>query len=566
MTARYELHSSPPPAVLLTAVAQHMGLMAVTLVFPLLVARAAGAGPDTQAHYLQLSMLAMGAATLLQGWGRRVFRLPQIGSGFLLPAVFTAAYLPAALAVARQGGLEAVAGLTIAAGLTEIVLSRFIGRLRPYLPVEIVGLSVLMIGIILGIVALKLIVGHDMELPLEPSETGPALAALAVMIALAVWGGTRLRTVAVLLGLATGIALHMAYQPAAIGISLDPAAFIPRPIAWPLVTPSFELALLPGFLVGALACTLRAFGDMVASQKINDPVWKRPDYANIEAGVLADGLGTLAAGLIGTMGLNTYSASVGLSLATEVLARRVALGVGLGWIALAFLPQAAGLLLQVPQGVLGAALLFAATFVVMSGIAILGQRLLDARRTLAIGLAFFLGLSFDEMPGFYAHHLPPALQPLITSSLVLALLTALALNALFRLGARTSHRLAWQPATGAAPLRRFLSEVGAREGARAESVLRLSQIAEEFAEAAANLSPADPVAVAARFDEYALELAFTWNGRPLKPGPAPTLDSAADEDAIMNGVVLSLMTRLADRLTTRQLADGRQELTCRVDQ
>lgn len=566
MTARYDLESRPPHAVLLTAVVQHMGLMAVTLVFPLLVAQTAGADEALQARYLQLAMLAMGVATLAQGWGGRLFGLPGMGSGFLLPAVFTAAYLPAALIAARAGGLEAVAGLTIAAGLTEIVLSRFIRRLRPFLPVEIVGLTVLMIGIILGIVALKLIVGYDTGHPLAPTQTGPALAALVVMIGVAVWGGPRLRTIAVLLGLGAGLALHLPFHPPTGPLHLTPGDFVPGGMAWPLFAPRFDLVLLPGFLVGALACTLRAFGDVVASQKINDPDWKRPDYAGIEAGVLADGVGTLLAGLIGTMGLNTYSASVGLSVATQVLARRVVIGVGIGWIVLAFLPRAATLLLIVPQGVLGAALLFAASFVALSGIAILGQRVLDARRTLTIGLALFLGLSFDDLPGFYAAHLPPALQPFITSSLVLALLAALGLNALFRLGARTSHRLSWRAPEGAAPLRHFLSEIGAREGVRAEALLRLTQLADEFAEAAPSLSPAAPIAVAARFDEYALELSFAWTGKALTAGPALTLESDADEDAQMNGVVFALMTRLADRMTTWELPDNRQELTCRIDQ
>ncbi|MCS0495626.1 purine/pyrimidine permease [Ancylobacter sp. MQZ15Z-1] len=565
MTARYDLLSRPPPSVLLAAVAQHMGLMAVTLVFPLLVAQTAGVGQAVQVHYLQLSMLAMGLATLAQAWGGVLFGRARIGSGFLLPAVFTAAYLPAALAAARSGGLEAVAGLTIAAGLTEIVLSRFIGRLRPYLPVEIVGLTVLMIGIILGIVALKLMLGYDRSQPLAVTETGPALAALAIMVALAIWGGARLRSMAVLVGLAAGIGLHMGYGFAAGDAHLNVPVIVPELFTWPLVTPHFEAALLPGFLVGALACTLRAFGDMVASQKVNDRDWKRPDYANIEAGVLADGIGTLIAGVIGTMGLNTYSASVGLSVATEVLARRVAIGVGIGWIVLAFLPRAAGVLIAIPQGVLGAALLFASTYVVLSGMSILGQRLLDARRTLAVGLSFFLGISFDEMPGFYADHLPPALHPLITSSLVLALLTALVLNALFRIGTRKRHRLSWQPAAGVAPLLQFLADAGSQDGARGTAVLRLSQIAEEFAEAAPQLAD-DRMEVATRFDEYTLELAFSWHGRPLTGGAAPSLDETADEDAIMNGVALALMTRLADRLTTRSHAGGQHELVCQVEQ
>jgi len=577
---RYDLKSSPPPAVLLASAAQHMGLMAVTLVFPLLVAQAAGADAATQTRYLALAMLAMGISTLLQAWGGRVFGLPQIGSGFLLPAVFTAAYLPAALAAARTGGLEAVAGLTIAAGLTQIVFSRVMGRFRPFLPIEIVGLVVMMIGIILGIVAFKLIVGFDEAHPLSLAGTGAALAALATMIVLAVWGSPRLRAMAVLVGLAAGTAFHFAAGLGAPPTGVPPAGPpdllawpLTWPLVWPLVTPSFEAALLPGFLAGALACTLRSFGDMVASQRANNRDWKRPDYANIEAGVLADGLGTFSAGLIGTMGLNTYSASVGLSVATEVLARRVALAVGIGWIALACLPGSTVVVMAIPRGVLGAALLFASAFIVLSGVAILGQRLLDARRTIVVGLGFLVGVSFDELPAFYAQNLSPALQSVVSSSLMLGLFTALALNALFRIGARKSNRMAWAPAAGFPPLRQFLLDAGGIDGARADAVARLVQLAEEFATAARSLvgtregaQEGAQVAVTTRFDEYVLELAFVWQGRPLQPGPAPTFDDGVDEDAMLNGITLLLMERIADRLTRRTLSDGRHELVCQVDQ
>lgn len=562
---RYDQNSQPPVPVLLISIAQHMGLMAVTLVFPLLVAQAAGADEILQARYLALSMLAMGLATLAQAWGGQFLGRQRVGSAFLLPAVFTAAYLPASLAAAKSGGLEAVAGLTMAAGATEVVLSRFISRLRPYLPIEIVGLVVMMIGIILGIVALKLMVGFAAADPLAAADTGPALLGLVVMIGLSVWGGARVRTMAVLIGLAAGTLLHMFFR---LGGGSPPGGHAAplEMLSWPLIVPGFEAGMLPGFLVGALACTLRAFGDIVASQKANEREWKRPDYPNIEAGALADGLGTLIAGALGTMGLNTYSASVGLSVATEILSRRVAVGVGLGWIVLAFLPGSSNFVLAIPQSVLGAALLFASAFVVLSGISILGQRMLDSRRTIVVGLGFLLGISFDEMPTFYAQHLPPVLQPVVSSSLVLGLVAALLLNALFRIGSRRSHRLSWDPAAGFKPLRRFLLEVGGLEGARLDAVARLTHLAEEFNEAASRLSASSPVDVVARFDEYVLELSFAWKGRPLAGGPAPSLEADIDEDAMMNGVVLTLITRLADRMTKRELPGGRHELTCFVDQ
>uniref|UniRef100_UPI00272A822F solute carrier family 23 protein n=1 Tax=Roseomonas sp. 18066 TaxID=2681412 RepID=UPI00272A822F len=140
-----------PIGALLVAVLQHMGLMSIILIFPLLVADAAGLDLVTTGRLVTLSMIAIGIATFLQ-----CLRWRGIGSGFLLPAVFTAAYLPPVLAAARLGGIGAVAGLMLVAGVTQILLSRLLFRIRRLLPPEIMGLVVLQIGIILGLIAVRL--------------------------------------------------------------------------------------------------------------------------------------------------------------------------------------------------------------------------------------------------------------------------------------------------------------------------------------------------------------------------------------------------------------------------
>lgn len=112
-----------------------------------------------------------------------------IGSGFLLPAACTAIYLPPAIAAARADGLGAVAGLTIVAGITSIVLSRVIQRIRGYLPAEVVGLVVTVLGIILGLLALRLVLGVD-DIGNGGTRDVPAgLIALVVTFSVAVWGG-----------------------------------------------------------------------------------------------------------------------------------------------------------------------------------------------------------------------------------------------------------------------------------------------------------------------------------------------------------------------------------------
>ena len=82
-----------------------------------------------------------------------------------------------------------------------------------------------------------------------------------------------------------------------------------------------------------------------------------------------------------------YPVGVGLAAANGVMARRVGIAAGAGWIVLGLLPGAASVLYAIPAGILGAACFYSATFTIRSGIAMLSQRLVDTRRTLIIGSA-----------------------------------------------------------------------------------------------------------------------------------------------------------------------------------
>ncbi|WP_439596614.1 uracil-xanthine permease family protein [Falsiroseomonas sp.] len=559
LPAGWGLHSAPPPSVLWPAALQHIGLGSVTLVFPLVVADTAGADAATLSSYLSLAMLALGLATLLQAWGRH-----GIGSGFLLPSVFTAIYLPPTLIAAQLGGLSAVAGMTMVAGLTQLVLSFAVQRLRPWLPTELVGLVVLMIGVGLGLLALRMMLGFGPGLDRGTDDLLATAVALAVIIGASVWGGPRLRPIAVLGGLVLGFAVHVVVTQVR-GTPLLPVPIIWQFPSWPLATPSLDWTLLPGFAMGALACLVRVCGDVVACQRATDPNWRRPDYGPMKAGALADGIGTCLAGLLGVPGINSYTASVGLSIATGVTARRVGLAVGALWIGLAIVPGTAEMVLAVPRGVLGAALFFAAAFITVTGMGIVTQRLMDARRTLVVGAALVIGLSYDAAPQIFAG-LPQAARLLVSSSLVLGMVAALLLVAAFRMGTAQQRRLLWRPQDGAAALQDFARQSGAAWGARAEVVARLEAALEEVAHALPGLlGPQGAVEVAARFDEFNLDATLRWAGEALMPaGLPPTLEEAEDA-ALAARLAAVMLRRAADRVAEGRLADGRQELRLHYD-
>ena len=83
----------------------------------------------------------------------------------------------------------------------------------------------------------------------------------------------------------------------------------------------------------------------------------------------------------------------------------------------------------------------------INGLQIMTSRLLDARRTVIIGLSTIAAMAVEVFPSIPAS-VPPGLRPVIGSSLVLATALALILNLLFRIGVRKTATMSIE---GAAP-------------------------------------------------------------------------------------------------------------------
>src|SRR5262249_15890268 len=159
--------------------------------------------------------------------------------------------------------------------------------------------------------------------------------------------------------------------------------------------------------------------------------WVRPDLPSVTRGVFADGATTVIAGLAGAVGTNTSTPGVSVAAASGVTSRIVALFVGLIFVFLSFCPKLTAILALIPRLVVVAALLFTVTFIIINGVQVMTSRLLDARRTLMLGLAIVAGGAVEIFPPIVSS-MPAPLVPLVGSSLVFATLIALGLNLLFR--------------------------------------------------------------------------------------------------------------------------------------
>ena len=173
----YGVEEAPPHLVTLISAVQHVGVIAIFMIYPLIIGREAGVSADVIAAMLRMGMLALAVAVLLQALPRG-----PVGSRFLAPSIFTGVYLAPSLLAVKIGGLPLLWGMTIFAGLVEIALSRVWARLRTLIPSETAGLVVFLIGVIIGLAALRILVGEGSRGSVSGRDAIVAGFSLAVMI------------------------------------------------------------------------------------------------------------------------------------------------------------------------------------------------------------------------------------------------------------------------------------------------------------------------------------------------------------------------------------------------
>lgn len=558
----YSVNERPPATVVVLSALQHVALMAVFLIYPVLIGREAGGGPGLVSDLVSLSLIVLAVGSVLQALPRG-----PVGSGFLCQPVPTAIYLIPSLLAARTGGLPLVFGMTVFAGLVEIALSRMLRALRPFFPPEVAGLVVTLIGVATGGVAVRLVMGVGAERAADASDVFTGVVTLVTMVALNVWAGGVVRLSCVLIGMIVGYAT--ATMLGTVGVAeWQTLANTPWFAAPSLVHArwSFDAALIIPFAVGALAASLKVVGNVTTSQKLNDADWVRADMRSISRGVLADGLTTTLAGAVGTSGVNSASANVGLGNATGVLSRNVAYGVAALLLLFAFFPKLGVILFVMPRPVAGTALLFAAVFIFVNGLEIMTSRLLDARKIFVIGLAFMGGMVVELLPQAFVGA-PVWMKSLLVSSMIMGPVAAVALNAVFRLGLRNVQKITVGPAqVDHETIEQFMETHGATWGARRDVIERASFNLQQSLETIVDgCEPLGPLEITASFDEFSLDVRVSYQGSPLElPERRPTNEEIMESEEGQRRLAGYMLRRYADRVTATHKA-GRSTILFHFD-
>ena len=435
----YAVDEWPPPVRLALLGFQYAVMAAIYLILVAIILRHTHVAQAMSVEVMGIACVGLAIGTALQAWPRG-----PVGSGFLAPPVFSAVYLAPSVMAAEIGGMPLVFGMTLFAGVVEVLVALALNRLRTVITPVLSGLTVFVVGLELGVVG----IGQTLDVchvgaPTFHLHLLVATLTLVVCVGLSIWGRGTLKLLCSSLGLIVGMA-----GASAIGL-LDPAGLamigraswisLPRPA---FLEVGFDYRLLPAFSAAGIAAALRAVGVLTTCQRINNAAWRRPDRANIRKGVLADGISNLVGGALGVPGMSIGPSLVGVSGATGATSRVIGFAASIVLLIFAFSPKLSGFFLLVPQEVAGSLLVFTSSFMISGGMQVMLSRPVDTRAVYVIGVSTLLALSENVFPGYF-RELPAVVRSFTSSPLAICLSAAIALTLLFRLGASQTGEIAW---------------------------------------------------------------------------------------------------------------------------
>ncbi|NIV64649.1 MAG: hypothetical protein GWN40_00360 [Nitrosopumilaceae archaeon] len=217
----YAVDDKPPFLRLVLLGLQNAVLIAIYLVYIVIITKAAGESEKLTVSAISMGMIAVSIATVLQS----LWKGP-VGSGYFSPPVCSAIYLGPSVLAAKAGGLPAVFGMTIFAGAVEIILSRFLHKLRPYFPPAVSGFIILIVGIQLGLVGIDQVLDiREYGSPAFEKHILISLITLSIIVILSVWARGLARLLCSLIGILVGFVISIPLGlliPESVSLFLNP--------------------------------------------------------------------------------------------------------------------------------------------------------------------------------------------------------------------------------------------------------------------------------------------------------------------------------------------------------
>ena len=441
-TAPDPVDAVPPAGALAVLGIQHvLAFYAGAVIVPLVISQGLNLDAATTVHLINADLLTCGIATIIQsaGLGPRIgVRLPLIqGVTFTAVSPLIAIGLAASGGAGGTGGLPAMYGSIIVAGILTFLAAPYFARLLRFFPPVVTGTLLTVMGTTLMSVSAGDIVSPGERAPEGASEAlvgaltlkglGYALLTIALIVAVQRLFKGFIATISVLIGLvaATGVA-------AALG-DVDfsgVAAAAPLGVTTPFYfgVPRLSAAGIASMVIVMAVTAVETTGDVFATGEV---VGRRITPRHIAAALRADGLSTLLGGILNSFPYTCFAQNVGLVRLTRVRSRWVVTAAGAMMIVLGLVPKAGAVVAAIPSPVIGGASLAMFASVAVVGIQTLGKvDMRNNRNAVIVSTSLGLALLVTFKPDIAAA-MPGWLRIIFGSGVTIGALSAVILNLLF---------------------------------------------------------------------------------------------------------------------------------------
>ncbi len=474
---RFEPHEKPSNPVTIGLAAQYCLLTLGPIVLTVaIVVRTAGASELFLSWAASAALLVSGITTMVQAR-----RFGRFGAGYILLMGTSGAFIAVSVGALAQGGPGMLATLVATSALFQFLLASRLSLLRRLITPTVAGTVIMLIAVTVMPLVLDLV--ERVPEGAAPSA-GPvtALVTLGVTMLIVLRGAGAMRLWGPVIGIVAGSAVagfYGLFSWDAVGA----APWFGLPVAgWPGFDFSFGpvfWALLPAFVFVTLVGAIETIGDSVAVQRVSWRDDRATDFRGVQGAVMADGLGNLLSGLLATVPNTTYSSSVSIVEITGVAARRVGVGIGVGFCALALMPKLVAVILSIPDAIIGSYVVVLIAILFVLGMRIVVNDGMDYRKAAIVGVSFWVGSGFQS-GGLFIDRMSPFFAEMLGNGMTSGGLTALVLTAFVELTGPRRKRLVTALSVDAlAEIRTFLEGFGARVGWRDDGIERVQLAAEE---------------------------------------------------------------------------------------
>lgn len=398
---RYEPPEKPPHLL-----SVGLGLQLVMLnisgivLIPKIIIDAAGTGEIYLSWAVFAGLCVCGLVTIIQA-----VRIGRVGAGYILMMGTSGTFVAVSITALTEGGPALLATLIVVSSLFQFLLGSRLVLLRRVVTPLVAGTVIMLVAVTIMPIAFNMLA----KLPDgAPPAAAPASFAvtLASMAGLALFATGAWRLWGPVLGVIAGCAVaayYGIYDTARVGSA--PWFGLPES-GWSGFDLSFGSsfwALLPVFIFVVAIDTVRTVGGSISIQQVS---WRQPratDFRSVQGTIGASGVSNLLSGLVGTLPNTTYSSSISVAALTGVAARNVGVCVGVLIIVFSFFPKATAVILAIPNPVVAAYVIVLISLLFVVGTQIVARDGLDNRKSVVVGVAFWLGVGFQNRQIFPGH-------------------------------------------------------------------------------------------------------------------------------------------------------------------